>query len=62
MKTFKLTSEAPYNRHRYKIWCVDKTVKIVDDYEDVQKAWWNFPQYCEYVEVIDKKSRGGGFV
>ena len=62
MKTFKVTSEAPYDRHHYKLWCVDKTVKIVDDYEDVQRAWWNFPQYCDYVEVIDKKSRGGGFV
>lgn len=60
-ESFTLTSTAPYDRHRYKIWCTDDTVKIVDSYDEVLTAWWNFPQYCRIVEVIDQKSKGGGF-
>jgi hypothetical protein len=58
---FKQTSNLPYNRHRYKVWCVDGSVKILDDYEEVLTAWWNFPQHCSHVEVIDAKTKGGGF-
>jgi hypothetical protein len=43
------------------MWCIDGSVKIFNDYEEVLSAWWNFPQYCDYVEVIDAKSKGGGF-
>jgi hypothetical protein len=58
---FTLTSENPYNRHRYKIFCVDGSVKVVDDYMQVIEAWWNYHQYCDHVEVIDAKTKGGGF-
>ena len=33
---FKQTSDAPYDRHWYKIWCTDNSVKIVESYEEVQ--------------------------
>ena len=58
---FTLTSENPYNRHRYKIFCVDGSVKIVDDYMKVIEAWWNYHQHCDHVEVIDAKTKGAGF-
>lgn len=60
-KFFTLTSDAPYDRHRYKIRCTDGSVKIVDDYMNVLEAWWNYPQYCQIVDVIESKSAGGGF-
>jgi hypothetical protein len=59
---FTLTSEKPYDRHKYKIFCTDGSVKIVDDYMRVMEAWWNYPQYCDHVDVIDKpKNVGKGF-
>ncbi len=58
---FTNTSADPYNRHRYKIFCVDGSVKIVDDYMQVIEAWWNYADYCDHVEVIDAKHKGGGF-
>lgn len=60
-QTFTLTSTKPYDRHRYKIFCVDGSVKIVNDYQQVIEARWNYPQYCDHVEVIDQKTTGGGF-
>ena len=50
---FKQTCEKPYDRHRYKIHCADGSVKIVNDYMHVMEAWWNYPQYCVTVDVID---------
>lgn len=58
---FTSTSTDPYDRHRYKLWCSDRSVKIVDDYQQVIEAWWNYPQYADHVEVIDQKTKGGGF-
>ena len=61
---FTLTSDKPYDRNWYKVWCTDGSVKILEDYADVQTAWWNFKQYIETIEVIDakrSKTSGSGF-
>ncbi len=52
---FTQTSNAPYDRHRYKIICKDNSVKIVSSWEEAQTAWWNYPQYISIIEVIDEK-------
>jgi len=57
---FKQTSDLPYDRHWYKIWCKDNSVKIVESYEEVQTAWWNFHQHISHIEVIDAKRKKGG--
>ena len=56
---FKQTSDAPYDRHWYKIWCTDNSVKIVESYEEVQTAWWNFKHFISHIEVIDAKRNAG---
>ena len=38
-----------------KIWCKDNSVKIVESYEEVQTAWWNFHFHISHIEVIDAK-------
>tara|TARA_Y100000022_G_scaffold85916_1_gene74068 strand:+ start:951 stop:1097 length:147 start_codon:yes stop_codon:yes gene_type:complete len=46
------------------VWCTDGSVKILEDYADVQTAWWNFKQYIDKIEVIDAKrgkTSGSGF-
>ena len=61
---FTLTSDKPYVRNWYKVWCTDGSVKILEDYSDVQTAWWNFKQYIDKIEVIDAKrgkTSGSGF-
>lgn len=59
LETFTCTSTAPYDRHWYKVWCIDNSVKVLQSYEEVYDAWWNFKQYISHVEVIDVRSKGG---
>lgn len=64
MNSFKRTSDLPYTRNWYKVWCVDGSVKILQDYEDVLIAWWNFKEHIDIIEVIDakrSKTSGSGF-
>ena len=67
---FTQTSDAPYDRHHYKIHyhCSDNgcETKIVESWEEVQEIWWNtISQFISHVEVLDipnkktKKSNGG---
>ena len=42
---FAQTSDAPYDRHYYKVWCTDNSVKILQSWEEVQTAWWNFKHF-----------------
>ena len=60
---FTQTSDAPYDRCWYKIHCTDKSVKVVQSYEEVQTAWWNFTHFISHIEVIDakKQSKPQGF-
>lgn len=60
---FTQTSDAPYDRHWYKVWCIDNTVKVLHSYEEVQEVWWNFKHFISHVEVIDarKQSKPQGF-
>ena len=60
---FTQTSDAPYDRHWHKVWCIDNTVKVLHSYEEVQEAWWNFKHFISHVEVIDakKQSKPQGF-
>ena len=52
---FKQTCDKPYDRQWYKVWCKDNSVKIIEDYDDVINAWFNYKQYISHVEVIDAK-------
>lgn len=56
---FQRTCDKPYDRQWYKVWCKDNSVKIIEDYDDVINAWYNFKQHISHVEVIDAKRKGG---
>ena len=58
-ETFTCTSDAPYDRHWYKVWCKDDTCKVLHSYAEVYTVWWNFKELISNVEVIDVKQRGG---
>lgn len=64
---FTQTSDAPYDRHLYKICyhCGDHGCEhqIVESWEEVQEIWWNsIPQFISHVEVLDvPKKSGKGF-
>ena len=61
-ETFTCTSTALYDRHYYKVWCKDNSVKILQSWDEVQTTWWNFHQYISHIEVIDEKqSKPQGF-
>ena len=65
--TFKQTCDEPYLRHDYKLVNVHGDSVIFDNYEDVQRTWWNTPSgYLSHVEVLDhkeskKKQKSKGF-
>ena len=63
-KYFSQTSDAPYDRHHYKIVCRNKST-IVDSWDLVQE-WWlnnhNSPTFDAVVHVLDKpKKKSKGF-
>ena len=55
LETFTCTSDAPYDRHYYKVWCKDDSVKSYNP-EEVT-AWWNFKHFISHIEVIDANNR-----
>ena len=64
---FTQTSDAPYDRHYYKIYYHGGEVKVVESWEQVQEIWWNtIAQFISHVEVLDipnkkSKNNNGGF-
>jgi hypothetical protein len=63
---FEQTSNQPYVRHDYKLHYTNKKSEIFDNYEDVQRTWFQTPsQFLDYIEVLDhkeqKKTKAKGF-
>jgi hypothetical protein len=53
---FQQTSNEPYIRHDYKVHYTNKKPEIFDNYEDVQRTWFQTAsQFLDYIEVLDKK-------
>ena len=65
-KFFKQTSDAPYDRHHYKIVSKQYATFIVKSWEEVQEWWWNhsnmigFAAVVEVLDIPEKKTRGFG--
>ena len=61
---FSETSNKPYDRHHYKIFCQTKSF-VVESWEEVQEYWWNnchLPTFDAVVHVLDKpKPKSKGF-
>ena len=58
---FSQTSEAPYDRHNYKIVCKDKSF-VVESWDEVQEYWWNNMHIqTTTIEVLDKPKSNKGF-
>lgn len=56
LEVFKQTSDEPYLRHDYKVIFANGNFVVFDNYEDVQRTWFQTPhQLLSYVEVLDKK-------
>ena len=58
---FSQTSNAPYDRHDYKIVCGNKFA-VVDSWDLVQEYWWNnrngfTPSIIEVLDKPKKKSK-----
>ena len=50
LKTFTNTSDAPYDRHKYKVLLSDGREIILEDYEYVRAVWYQYD--CKGVEVL----------
>jgi hypothetical protein len=60
METFKQTSDEPYVRHDYKLVYEDGKEFVFDNYEDVQRIWFqNDGNFLSHIEVLDKKQPKG---
>ncbi|AJK27488.1 hypothetical protein PTIM40_62 [Cyanophage P-TIM40] len=60
MTFFTETSNAPYDRHHYKIICKDNSTKVLESWQEVQELWWNNRILIDRIEVIDKPTHKGG--
>ena len=60
---FNQTSDAPYDRHHYKIVCENKST-VVQSWQEVQEWWWNnynslnFNAVVHVLDISKKKSKG----
>ena len=59
IKTFRQTSDAPYDRHHYVLYYKDGKQTVFDDWLNVQAKWFEQCQLntLDRVEVIDKIKR-----
>jgi hypothetical protein len=56
LKVFSQTSDEPYLRHDYKLIFTNGNSVVFDNYEDVQRTWFQTPnQFLGHVEVLDHK-------
>ena len=60
MTFFTETSNAPYDRHHYKIICKDNSTKVLESWQEVQELWWNKRILIDRIEVNDKPTHQGG--
>lgn len=54
LKTFTLTSQEPYNRHKYKLILKSGKAIIHEDYETIRAMWFQWNKHCSTIEVLDK--------
>ena len=64
-KTFKVTSEAPYDRHDYEILLKNDKKVFFDNWEDTWVCWYQNCQIPDFLDVIivkdKKKVKSKGF-
>jgi len=64
-QTFKVTSDAPYDRHDYEIVLKNNKKVFFDNWEDTLRYWWTNSQIPDYLDVIivkdKKKVKSKGF-
>ena len=64
-KTFKVTSDAPYDRHDYEVVLKNNKKVFFDNWEDTLRYWWTNAQIPDYLDVIivkdKKKVKSKGF-
>ena len=56
---FTQTSNKEYDRHYYKVNCIDGSAKVFQLYDEVIECYWNNPHILKNVEVLDIKPKGG---
>ena len=57
-QTFKVTSDAPYDRHDYEVVLKNNKKVFFDNWEDTQEYWWancQMPDFLDVIIVKDKK-------
>lgn len=57
MERFERTSTDPYVKHDYKLIFTSGKSVIFDNYEDVLMEWFQNCEYCDLIEVLDKKEK-----
>ena len=64
-QTFKVTSDAPYDRHDYEVVLKNNKKVFFDNWEDTQLYWYQNCQIPDFLDVIivkdKKKVKSKGF-
>jgi len=61
--TFTQTSDAPYDRHRYKVVHNDGKELIFDSWAEAQAYWFHRYQmgHLKFIVTLDQPTKGKGF-
>ena len=57
MKQFTETSSEPYDRHHYRVWFRDGSLKDVESYDEAQRVWYSSKTRPKTIEVMQRKER-----
>jgi hypothetical protein len=64
-QTFKVTSEALYDRHDYEVVLKNRKKVFFDNWEDTLEYWWSNCQIPDFLDLIivknKKKIKSKGF-
>ena len=64
-QVFTQTSDAPYDRHHYRLTYTNKQSIVLESWEELQQHWFQTPvEFLFHAEVLDKpkkKKTNGGF-
>jgi hypothetical protein len=64
-QTFKVTSEALYDRHDYEVVLKNRKKVFFDNWEDTLEYWWSNRQIPDFLDLIivknKKKIKSKGF-
>ena len=60
LKEFTLTSDKPYDKHKYRVNLKNGKSVVFEDYEMMRAMWYQWKDQVSNVDVLDSHQKQGG--